>query len=69
MFFENMSKNEVKKYVEENYSNPNCPFAFSGIKKIQKYIQNTLTKEEISEILLKKESYTLMKQSFDKKKK
>ena len=68
MFFENMSKNEVKKYVEENYSNPNCPFAFSGIKKIQKYIQNTLTKEEISEILLKKESYTLMKQSFDKKK-
>ena len=68
MFFENMSKNDVKKYIEENYSNPNCPFAFSGIKKIQKYIKNTLSKEEINEILLKKESYTLMKQSFDKKK-
>ena len=68
MDFENMTKSNVKKYVENNYSNPNSPFAFSGVRKIQKFINNQLSKEEINQILLKKESYTLMKQSFDKKK-
>ena len=68
MDFKNMKKSQIKKYIEKNYSNPNCPFAFSGINKVYNYVGKALNKDEIKTILLKKESYTLMKQEINRKK-
>ena len=68
MNFKNMTKSQIKNYIEKNYSNPNCPFAFSGINKVYSYVDKALDKEEIKNILLKKESYTLMKQEINRKK-
>lgn len=68
MDFKNMKKSQIKKYIEKNYTNPNCAFSFSGLDKVYNHIDKRLNKDEIKNILLKKESYTLMKQEVDRKK-
>ena len=69
MNFKNMKKSQIKKYIEKNYTNPNCAFSFSGLDKVYNHVDKRLNKDEIKNILLKKESYTLMKQEVDRKKK
>lgn len=68
MDFKNMKKSQIKKYIEKNYTNPNCAFSFSGLDKVYNHVDKRLNKDEIKNILLKKESYTLMKQEVDRKK-
>ena len=53
------TKQECLKDLKDNYNTPGHPIAFSGINNIYKYYNGVLNLNEIKEILLSFENYTL----------
>ncbi len=56
------NKQECVDHLNENYSNPAHPIAFSGINNIYKYYKGLIKPKEIEKILTSFDTYTLRRQ-------
>lgn len=59
----NITKEEALTHLENNYTKPGSPIAFSGISSLLKYYKGVLTGKEIAEVLFKFVSYSRHKET------